>query len=570
MNGKPSLVAGLAVAALLLLTSLCSAQFPQQINYQVMLTDDSDQPLADQSVQMVFRLYEEEAGGLLFWTETQNVTTNFIGVASVVLGDVNPINFYTSGPMWLEVEVDGEIMTPRRQMTSAPYAWIALDALHAAEADHSVNSEHLGDIIAEAYALDDDLWQPGSLNDPSNPLEWTKLKNVPAGFADGVDNAGAGDGHSLDAEDGSPTDVVYVNADGYTIIGGGPPKGALTVYGPNDVSAGYFEANAAGVAAAGLFATADSSSGVVGNAKTSINTFPGQPSAVAGIGEEDANGGFFYSTGSGRGAFCISVGAGDALDAKAYGAGYSGRFDGGIGVLIENSGSYPVLKVHNHSSSLYGDAAYFQSNSGVSSATWTVYSLCSEGEAGRFEKAVDDDAYAVKVLGQSASSEGLFVRGSIYSTVPFASGVATARGTEAMFGVRSGEVDLIASGEGRLSDGMARVNFDRLFAEAISGPDELRVTATPVGRWSALYVEHMDESGFDLRSDAGDPDVEFGWVAVGRARGHELRPDVTIPDPEEEARVAAEKTAEVEARRPERREPPQVVTTKAVTPIHGR
>lgn len=31
---------------------------------------------------------------------------------------------------------------------------------------------------------------PGTINSASNPLEWTKLKNVPAGFADGVDDAG--------------------------------------------------------------------------------------------------------------------------------------------------------------------------------------------------------------------------------------------------------------------------------------------------------------------------------------------------------------------------------------------
>ena len=50
------------------------------------------------------------------------------------------------------------------------------------------------------------------LNSPSNPLEWTRLKNVPAGFGDGVDDVGgAGDGHSLDSSDGNPTDVVRVD-----------------------------------------------------------------------------------------------------------------------------------------------------------------------------------------------------------------------------------------------------------------------------------------------------------------------------------------------------------------------
>ena len=38
------------------------------------------------------------------------------------------------------------------------------------------------------------LSTPGTLNDPSNPVDWTKLKNVPADFADGNDASGSGGG----------------------------------------------------------------------------------------------------------------------------------------------------------------------------------------------------------------------------------------------------------------------------------------------------------------------------------------------------------------------------------------
>ena len=37
------------------------------------------------------------------------------------------------------------------------------------------------------------LQTPGTLNNPVNPVDWTKLKGVPAGFADGTDDAGTGD-----------------------------------------------------------------------------------------------------------------------------------------------------------------------------------------------------------------------------------------------------------------------------------------------------------------------------------------------------------------------------------------
>lgn len=49
-------------------------------------------------------------------------------------------------------------------------------------------------------------------------LGWSQLTGVPAGFADGIDNIGTVDGHSLDAADGSPTDVVFVDNNGRVAI----------------------------------------------------------------------------------------------------------------------------------------------------------------------------------------------------------------------------------------------------------------------------------------------------------------------------------------------------------------
>lgn len=43
------------------------------------------------------------------------------------------------------------------------------------------------------------LQNPGVINDSSNPVDWTKLKNVPADFADGVDDVGAGGGGDITA-----------------------------------------------------------------------------------------------------------------------------------------------------------------------------------------------------------------------------------------------------------------------------------------------------------------------------------------------------------------------------------
>jgi len=251
-----------------------------------------------------------------------------------------------------------------------------------------------------------------------------------------------------------------------------------------------------------------------------------------------------------RGAECFSDSAGAAVYAEAYGSGYAGHFVNGSGVLIERGSSFPVLVALNNDTSYWGDVARFASQSGVDDGTWTLYSGCYEGNAARFAKSTDDSQYSTVVLGANVSSEGLYIQGTLVHTALSARALPTSRGTEAVFGVTAPEVEVMASGSGRLSGGAARVEFDRLFAESISGPEDLRVTATPVGAWSALYLAQADASGFTVLSDGGDKGVAFNWVAVGRAKQYRDRPDVSIPDPAEDARVAAEKKAIIEAARP--------------------
>jgi hypothetical protein len=175
----------------------------------------------------------------MLWNETHATATNSIGVVSSVLGTTTPFSpTLFSQPLWLQIEVDGETLSPRRELISSPYA------LHASDSDK------LGMIVASEYALREDLWVPGSINTPSNPVDWTMLKNVPAGFADGADDVGgSGDGHSLDAVDGSPVDAVYVDASGNVGIGVTAPEHRLAVSGLSSVSYAQFANTSTGFGA---------------------------------------------------------------------------------------------------------------------------------------------------------------------------------------------------------------------------------------------------------------------------------------------------------------------------------
>jgi len=110
--------------ALMLLSAagVSTAQVPEKMDYQVMLTDAANQPIADQIVGMVFRIYDQQTEGTLLWTETRDVVTNSIGVASVILGGATPLGIDFSGPRWLEVQANGEILEPRRELVAAPFA----------------------------------------------------------------------------------------------------------------------------------------------------------------------------------------------------------------------------------------------------------------------------------------------------------------------------------------------------------------------------------------------------------------------------------------------------------------
>jgi hypothetical protein len=233
-------------------------------------------------------------------------------------------------------------------------------------------------------------------------------------------------------------------------------------------------------------------------------------------------------------------------------------------MYAERTTGYPVMNIRNSQTGSYGDAGWFSAVDGALSDTWTLYSACVQGVAGRFSKLVADGKYTAEIWSPAVGAPGLYVQGYVTSTGLLARSVETSRGTEPSFAVTASDVDVIASGSGRLSAGAARVEFERLFAESISGAADLRVTATPIGAWSALYVARIDGGGFDLRSDAGDKSVEFHWVAVGRAKGCERTPDIVIPDANEEARLAQEKAAAFGVHPPSLSETRDSVTTSAL------
>ena len=264
-----ALCIGLGVA--LVTPALAGAEVPRRINYQGRLTDSQTGQALPGSHTMTFRIFSQELGGTALWTESQSVDADSDGVVAAILGTDTPVDVSFTGSMWLEVEVDGEVLAPRREIVSVPYSFYAADAGHASDADSlaglsaesyiyegeinvitgdmvvdgsgsGLDADMIDGLDADAFAdsahdhddryhTESELSDPGTINDAGNPVDWTKLKGVPAGFADGTDDvSGAGDGHSLDAADGNPVDVVYVDSSGDVGIGTTNATANLHIY----------------------------------------------------------------------------------------------------------------------------------------------------------------------------------------------------------------------------------------------------------------------------------------------------------------------------------------------------
>lgn len=123
MNSKIKVYATF-IALFLLARSSIYAQVPQVINYQGQLTDASGNP-ANGTFTIVFSIFGAATGGTALYSETQSVTVSN-GVFNVLIGSVNPVplNLFDSSPdRYLEITVNGTVLTPRRRFGSVPYAF---------------------------------------------------------------------------------------------------------------------------------------------------------------------------------------------------------------------------------------------------------------------------------------------------------------------------------------------------------------------------------------------------------------------------------------------------------------
>jgi hypothetical protein len=147
----------LALAAILAVSAMLAATPPPLINYQGVLRDNNDKPLAG-PYDMLFRVMDAAtAGNEIMVDQHAAVTANAVTVAgglfNASLGsgtttDGSGPGTYTSldavfrdyGSVWLEVRVGAETLTPRTRIQSAAYALNATNAVSATNATNAMTA----------------------------------------------------------------------------------------------------------------------------------------------------------------------------------------------------------------------------------------------------------------------------------------------------------------------------------------------------------------------------------------------------------------------------------------------
>ena len=116
------IVAVILFVVLMTLNGILAQAVPSQINFQAKLTDENGNPI-DGTKTVTFYLYDSESSDSSLWDETQTISV-IGGIYSVELGAVIPfpMGLFSNDQLYLEVHIDGEILSPRLHLTSTAFA----------------------------------------------------------------------------------------------------------------------------------------------------------------------------------------------------------------------------------------------------------------------------------------------------------------------------------------------------------------------------------------------------------------------------------------------------------------
>lgn len=326
------------------------AMTPPAINYQGQLTDNTGAPVADDTYSITFSIYN--GSGVLLWSETQGNVLVINGIFNVML-PADPGTYPFPAGLFNEelflgvkVRTDPE-MTPRRPLTSVPFAFKAGDAdtLAGLIPDDFAAADH-EHAFADINGMVDDGQIPDTIS-----IEFA----VHAGFADNADR--------LDGQD-SGDFAVAGHSHAFTEIAGQASDGQI----PNNITIEYAAQAGNADTVDGQHASAFMAAGTDNWVNENGDAMSGRlevTTTLLGTGWGESIKGILNTSTNGAGVFGVSGGtASHGVHGGATGSsgkGVYGEVTGvnGIGVYGDASGSSAGIGLYGRGPAWAG---YFDGN----------------------------------------------------------------------------------------------------------------------------------------------------------------------------------------------------------------
>jgi hypothetical protein len=142
----------LALCVALGISSIAAAVVPESVSFQGIALDPDGSPI-DGSRDVLIRIYDQPSAGIQLFAERHVATPFLDGVFQLSLGTGSPLGgdfplLWSSDSRWLEVEIAGEVLSPRTRFQSVPYALSALNA-QTCETAKSLGGIEPGELIRE-------------------------------------------------------------------------------------------------------------------------------------------------------------------------------------------------------------------------------------------------------------------------------------------------------------------------------------------------------------------------------------------------------------------------------------
>ncbi len=517
--------------------------FPMQLQYQGFLVDEEDSSPVDDTVSMVFRLYSSSYGGTPLWEERWDQTTSRVpvnkGFFTVTLGRFSPLSpgLFRRG-MWLEIEVNGDLLRPRHLLVASPYSFRSLIS-------DSADFSYRADTSAFSFTADTARYALSSsesvaYSDSSGHL---RAPNVLVARDSGfvlrlanreIDGGGlyirveGGDSSVALRIGGMPAYGISIKTAGTGIRTMAEEAGYLAYLSRRGFIARNCRETGFGVDTAGTgFRASEVDTGLDIRARLLAALLQGE---VRINGDLRVNGGMYLESSEGGPALSVrSAGSGISIDSagsrgisvvKSAGdaiaidsAGGKGIYvawaeengihiyqTGNVGIMIDHSQNLGLMSM----GSLWG-AKFMNDGAGSNYATLVLQNTVSNSPSDYIARFWSKDTLRFYFLadGNAYADHGWNVISRNRKGKPLA-----------YTAVLSPKEEVLDHGKGKLIEGIAYVKFNGEFREKARGR-EIDVVVTPLSG-AGLYVENITYDGFTVRSWGGDANAEFTWMALAK------------------------------------------------------